>query len=451
VSKPTDRKPWGLQTIAREYHSKKNYAGYTMVWHKTIEADIKDPSIPLQVRLLIAIRHYAWGNFSDWAVDRTPTKEAPDPGTPAKPLKQEKLAEILSTSESQVSKACSYWKQKGQLRKDHQFLFPEDSINPLDSSNDSGVSFYSGKLSSLYLRFEKTYLSENKDLRESITVIEADRKEIKQKLKGKSQELKKAKLPILCAFRDFLKKQEEQQAQENQQQAADAQNEQESTRLCAHAQNDQDVMGEDIANKSFVSTNSYDFGVVSDSPQNDFLTPNPGVLESKPTSQPKPSKNRNGGARALKSFNSLKGKREHEETTTTEAPVSPSSPSSIVSAPLPKEWRDGLASVFTRARKPAPLPAQSLAAYLEVGEDWKSFLEWLPGAPQFKRTQHPGGLPTLIQFFNADRHQAPPVADPETLTKEEIENYWKSRFEQNPAERKDIAGMFPELFKMEVA
>lgn len=449
MASTTDRRPWNLQTIAREYHRRKNYASYTMVWHKTIEADIKDPDLTLHVRLLIAIRHYAWGNFSDWAVEGPPSKE---PGTaPPKPMKNKKLAEILNTSESQISKACSYWKQRGQLRKDHQFLFPEDCISPSDSVNDSGVSFYSGKLDSPYLRFEESYLTENKQLRESITGIEAERKTFKAKLRESSQKLNKAKLPILSAWRDYLKQQEEQQTQENQQEEPDDQNEPESTRLCARAQNENDVLGESEANKSFLSANQYSFGVVSNSPQNDFPTPGMALSESDLPLVSKPNKNRNGASGALKSLNSLKGKPQDVKTTTTvEASVksSSSSPSSLA---VPDEWRDGLAGIFTRAHKPAPLPAQTGAAYSEIAGDWKAFLKWLPESPQFKRTHHPGGLPSLIQFFIADRQPAPAVADPETLTKEEIENYWKSRFEQNPAERKDIACMFPELFKSEVA
>lgn len=225
---PTDRKPWSLGSIAREFHRRKNYAPYTMVWKKTLEGDMMDATLPKEMRVLIAIRHHAWGNFSDWAVEGPPSKENPE--AKPRPVTQDWLANLLNLTKSQISKACTFLKAQELLRKDHQFLFPEDHIKPLESSEHFGVSSDSGNCSSLFLRYRETYLAENKELSKTIAQLEADRNKFQDEAREKSKALRKAQMPILSAWRESLKR----EAQQNQQKPAEEKS-RESMRRSAYA------------------------------------------------------------------------------------------------------------------------------------------------------------------------------------------------------------------------
>jgi hypothetical protein len=65
----------------------------------------------------------------------------------------------------------------------------------------------------------------------------------------------------------------------------------------------------------------------------------------------------------------------------------------------PATWHESLVEAFRTAGKPIPLKSQAERAYRLVAPDWDRFLAWLSTSVAFQRTQHPGGLPALIEMF----------------------------------------------------
>jgi hypothetical protein len=106
------------------------------------------------------------------------------------------------------------------------------------------------------------------------------------------------------------------------------------------------------------------------------------------------------------------------ETTTTTAldPRIPIPSSSSLNAPptpeRPEElFHQRLCSAFAGARKTLPTRKQSESVFALIPDDWERFLAWLPTAEPFKITRGPGGLPFLVDFYDADkeRPEAPPI------------------------------------------
>lgn len=99
-------------------------------------------------------------------------------------------------------------------------------------------------------------------------------------------------------------------------------------------------------------------------------------------------------------------------------PIASSSLKRIPPPPAPQpltvaqKLHHGLAVAFSKEGKPVPTPRQSEAALKALGEEWTLFLEWLPQSRQFQRTESPGGLPSLIEFFRSTREAIREAAAP---------------------------------------
>lgn len=80
-------------------------------------------------------------------------------------------------------------------------------------------------------------------------------------------------------------------------------------------------------------------------------------------------------------------------------------PPSPAPQPLPdlQKLHRELSHAFARADKPIPTLRQSQAVLDALSDEWPLFLEWLPESRQFEKTQSPGGLPSLIEFFRSVR------------------------------------------------
>ena len=105
-----------------------------------------------------------------------------------------------------------------------------------------------------------------------------------------------------------------------------------------------------------------------------------------------------------------------------------SSPSSDQSFPDPTPanpeaiFHQRLTSEFSKASKPLPTRKQSAAAYAMILDDWEGFLDWLPTSEAFKTTRGAGGLPSLIDFYDADKER--PASPPPTPSRGDVP-IWK--------------------------
>jgi hypothetical protein len=110
--------------------------------------------------------------------------------------------------------------------------------------------------------------------------------------------------------------------------------------------------------------------------------------------------------------------------------------------------------VFHEAGKPVPLPKQSLAAYWLVFHRWQEFLRWLPASNEFRRMKHPGGLPTLVQMFEATQavHAPPavPVREEERPARWENEGMWIGDKHHWDELSEDMRVFYREMFPDEV-
>ena len=93
--------------------------------------------------------------------------------------------------------------------------------------------------------------------------------------------------------------------------------------------------------------------------------------------------------------------KEKNETTTTTSLVNGkvewSTPES------PENFHIRLCERFGTSGKACPLPKTSAAAYTSLGEAAGAFLEWLPTSQDFRKTQHGGGVATLVNLFRANQ------------------------------------------------
>lgn len=128
-----------------------------------------DEYVPSETRVLMAIELFAWGNLSDYALDRMPraTLEGlgtgPDDPTKARPMTQKRLGELIGMKKSTVNDAVKTLKNSGYL-KEHVYLFPNDSVKPLGSEKDPGNDpVHPDSTSPLFLRLKELVIERDKD------------------------------------------------------------------------------------------------------------------------------------------------------------------------------------------------------------------------------------------------------------------------------------------------
>jgi hypothetical protein len=93
------------------------------------------------------------------------------------------------------------------------------------------------------------------------------------------------------------------------------------------------------------------------------------------------------------------------------------------------QWHTSLSKLFTASRKPSPTPKQSADAYRSAAPHWDKFLEWMATAPAFEKTQHPGGLPALLQMFEAEMNAEPVQERPKKVNSQmaALDNWAKGK------------------------
>src|SRR5207249_8815005 len=104
-SQVSPRVRWKYADKATEFHRSHGYARYAMDFLATLEAEMHDAELSKEHRVLAAIKRFAWGNFSDFAVTSLPRMAADDPEP--RPLTQSDLAHMLKMSAASVSEACA--------------------------------------------------------------------------------------------------------------------------------------------------------------------------------------------------------------------------------------------------------------------------------------------------------------------------------------------------------
>lgn len=390
------RQEWRHTKEAQAFHRKHGHKAYTMTWNDTVEAEMMDEALPKEARVLAAIRRYSWGMLSDFAVDAMPQKKPTDPKPET--LSQLRLGKILGLNKSSMNEACIYLKDRGYLRKDHPFLFPEDHVSLLDSTEGLGVDPNSTESRSPYLRFEKVYLGEHPEARTTITNLRDERKKFQVEAKLRTDAINELKRVILNAFKEEQRKTKDLTPEEKE--------EGEPMRLYARAQNE----GEHKAKRGA----SYSLESDPNSKTKTSATPEWTIRPVADQENANPPDSLISSPRPFKdnlfkgTFGSVEG------GTTTIGGVE----SASVVTPPPTEslseepdrlfapdgpWHQNLCRAFRATGKGSPTRNQSADAYRAAAPHWDEFLRWLAIAPAFAETKHPGGLPALIQMFLADR------------------------------------------------
>jgi hypothetical protein len=379
---------WKYKKEFSAFHKKHGGKFFTPTWNDSLEKEMQDETLEPEWRAWSGIRRFSWGNLSDWAVDGMPAQDPKDPKP--RPMTQEKLGSILGLSPATMSRACSFLRDGGYLKKDHLYLCPQDSV-PLESTETQQCDFNSRQLPFAFSSYKKDLLLRETETAKRLAEFEAARK-------SAADEIRKVNYDILKRYRAWLWEQQKSNP-------SVINNEQEASaipvdplRSFANAQDETRETGETKPN----STCSYTTQQHFNSNGNTFHTPpipENGVETEKPAT---PNVSNSDFERPLK-LKSHKGKSMREETTTTvvNMETSSSSPSPIQSLPIPCEFADRLPRGFAEAGKPTPTRAQIAAAYVQVGPRWEEFLDWIPNADEFRRLAHPGGLRTLIGFFLA--------------------------------------------------
>ena len=109
---------------ANEFRKRRGWKRYMMTPNETLEKEMLDPVLPAEIRVLYAIRRYAWGNLSDYAVAEVWLKAESRPF----PLTQKAIGEKIAMAGSSINDAIQLLKKAGYLKSDHPFLYPLDKV-----------------------------------------------------------------------------------------------------------------------------------------------------------------------------------------------------------------------------------------------------------------------------------------------------------------------------------
>lgn len=103
----------------QEFHARHGRKAFTPDFNSSLEALMQDRGATVCERVLAWAKRYAWGNYSDFAVD--------DEG---RPLGQVDCAEQLRIDKRQVNTAVRVWEARGYLRTEGRLIYPDDSPQP---------------------------------------------------------------------------------------------------------------------------------------------------------------------------------------------------------------------------------------------------------------------------------------------------------------------------------
>lgn len=111
-----------------EFHERHGRRAFTPDFNSSLETLMKDPSATAGERVLAWAKRYAWGNYSDFAVDEE-----------GKPQGQVDCASQIGIDKRQVNNAVRFWENRGYLRTEGRLIYPVDSPQPPNRSKVTDV------------------------------------------------------------------------------------------------------------------------------------------------------------------------------------------------------------------------------------------------------------------------------------------------------------------------
>lgn len=188
--------------LANKFRKQKGWKSYVMEPKEELGRVMKDDAMPKEVRILAGIKLHSWGNLSDYAVDRMPAVRPNDPKP--SPFTQKQMAEIIGIQESSMSQGVQNLRELGYLRN-HRFLFPEDSVKPLESSEFLAVTSDCMNSHSPFLRFEQLAIQRDPDAK-IIPSLVLERKKFHDQAAEVSRDISKRRRHILSLWKDTIER-----------------------------------------------------------------------------------------------------------------------------------------------------------------------------------------------------------------------------------------------------
>lgn len=192
---------------ANEFRKRRRWKSYMMKPPEAIMRIACDDCVPSETRVLVAVELFAWGNLSDWAIDRTPKSSleglgsGPDDPSSARPMTQVRLGELIGMAPSTVNDAVKILKATGYLRT-HKFMFPEDSVKSLESSKDLFKNPVHPDIHSPLFRRLKQLVIERDEDGKTIAELEKECKEYDAKKSAALQKLRPYNRKMWQIWRD---------------------------------------------------------------------------------------------------------------------------------------------------------------------------------------------------------------------------------------------------------
>jgi hypothetical protein len=211
-SQVSPRAKWKYQDKATEFHIGHRYARYAIDFLATLEAEMYDPELSKEHRVLAGIKRFAWGHLSDVAVNCMPKLGPEDPEP--RPLTQADFARRIKMSPASVSEACTFLRDRGHLRCGVKELYPEDhpigelsrSASKLSQSQSVNLTAEpnsdSSNGDSPFVLFRREYLDVHTDVAKEIDYHKAERDRHYAAARKERDELDRIKHQILGAFRN---------------------------------------------------------------------------------------------------------------------------------------------------------------------------------------------------------------------------------------------------------
>jgi len=196
--------------MAAEFHRRHNHARYTMDFVSTLEREMRNTELSKEHRALAAIKRFAWGNLSDFAVTCMP-KVGPDDPKP-RPVTQAELARLIGMSSATMCEACTSLRERSYVRRGIPDLYPEDqqpgtsfrSASQLSHSESVNLTKESNSNSangnSPFIRFKLEYLDAHPDVAREISFHQVERVRHDEAARKERDELRRIDREILGLF-----------------------------------------------------------------------------------------------------------------------------------------------------------------------------------------------------------------------------------------------------------
>jgi hypothetical protein len=100
--------------VAKDFHSRNNWAKFTMDFNSSMEGIMADRTAAPRERVLAWIKRYSWGHYSDFAVDRIGGRA----------LRQKDCAAQLGLGRPEISRAVAHLVRSGLVQVEQDNLYP---------------------------------------------------------------------------------------------------------------------------------------------------------------------------------------------------------------------------------------------------------------------------------------------------------------------------------------